>query len=171
MNSCISRFKYQFSNSERGASIIEMAVVTPFVLTLGLGIFEFGNILYQYQLIHSGVRDASRYLARFKIPELPSDQITLLETQARNLATRGTIDTTGDVRVSWWGAEQISITYPTIENPIDADSGTRSYRGGDQITIVRISTTATYNELGFLGVLGLEAPSVSSTHEERLIGD
>jgi Flp pilus assembly protein TadG len=45
-----------------------MTIVTPFLVFLGLGIAEFGQTFYHQHLITTGLRDASRYAARFPDP-------------------------------------------------------------------------------------------------------
>ena len=155
-----------FAGDKRGTSLVEGAILFPFLFTLGLGMFEFGNLLYQYQLVMSGVRDAARHLARVDITDASA------ETKAKNLALTGTVDGSGAARVSWWNAADITVTYPTIANPItNANTGARAYRGGANITEIRVTTTATYGSFGFLGYLGLGPISFTLEHRERHIGD
>jgi hypothetical protein len=158
----------RFSQDQRGTSLIETALALPFLLVLGLGIFEFGNLLYNYHLISTGVRDAARYLARF-------DHTVALskEAQAEQLAVTGSI-TGGSPRVSWWSTSDVAVGYVPaggISNPIDPNTGERPYRGGDTIWIVRVSTNVPYGGLGFLGYLGLGTITFSLSHEERQIGE
>lgn len=145
-------------SDERGASLVETAVVVPFLLLLGLGVSEFGNVLYNHHLIETGVRDAARYLARFGTP-------ATRETEAKALAVTGSISG-GTQRISWWNTGDVSISYQTTANPSGA------YRGPDPILVVRVSTTVTYNGLGFLDFLGLGSSlTFSLAHEQRVIGD
>lgn len=154
----------------RGASLLEGAILLPFLFTLGLGMFEFGNLLYQYQLVMSGVRDAGRYLARVDVTA--GTPRTTAEANAKNLALTGTVDGSGAARVSWWNAADITVTYPTTNNPIiNTDTGARTYRGGPLITEIRVSTTATYGSFGFLSYVGLGPITFTLEHRERHIGD
>jgi Flp pilus assembly protein TadG len=149
---------------ERGASLIETALVLPFLLTLGLGVFEFGNLLYKYHLIATGVRDAARYLARFDNPASK-------ETEAKQLAVTGSI-TGGSPRVVWWSTSQVAVNYTNVPNDPDPVTGERPYRGGNTITIVRVSTSVPYGGIGFLSFLGLGSTiNFSLFHEERKIGE
>ena len=50
-------------SDQRGTSTIELAIVLPVLFTIGLGMFEFGYLIYNYHLINVGVRDAARYAA------------------------------------------------------------------------------------------------------------
>jgi hypothetical protein len=143
---------------ERGSSLVETAVVVPFLLVLGLGVSEFGNVLYNHHLVDTGVRDAARYLARFRQPETR-------ETEAKQLAVTGST-TGGTKRVAWWDSDDVSISYKAIANP------TGAYRGPDPIRVVQVETNVTYGGVGFLGFLGLgDSLTFSIAHEERVIGD
>ena len=145
-----------------GAALIEFTVVAPFLLVLGLGVIEFGNVLYRHQLILTGVRDAARYLSRVDDPNAWA-------TDAKQLAVYGEIGGATN-RVPWWNVGDVTVAVTSIDNPVDPDTGARTYRGGEQILIVRVSTTATYPGVGVLGFLGLGSSlSVSAFHEERVI--
>jgi hypothetical protein len=150
-------------DDERGTSLVETAAVMPFLLVLGLGVFEFGNILYNHHLVDTGVRDAARYLARFRLPEMR-------ETEAKELAVTGST-AGGTKRVAWWDTDDVTVSYKEIANPPD-ETGERPYRGLDPIRVVQVTTNVTYGGLGFLGFLGLgDSLTFSTAHEERVIGD
>ena len=74
-------------------------------------------------------------------------------------------------RVSWWTTSNVTITYPTVANPIDGATGERTYRGPDPIKMVRVTTSATYSGIGMLAAIGLSAPTIGYFHEERVIGE
>lgn len=50
-------------SKERGAALVEMALITPFLLTLLLGIIEFGYIYGQFNDVRHGAREGARYAA------------------------------------------------------------------------------------------------------------
>src|SRR3712207_158838 len=95
-----------FTRDVRGTAAIESALAFPFIVAMVAGLIEFGSLLYNFELIQTGVRDASRYLARVADPAAS-------EAAARNLAIRGTVDSSGALRVKWWQPTQIQITYKT----------------------------------------------------------
>jgi Flp pilus assembly protein TadG len=144
--------------AEGGAALVEAAVVLPVFLALVGGVYEFGFFLYQQQLAISGVRDAARYLALTADPNNVNSQ-----TGARNLAVTGSIDG-GIARISGWQPADVSIAV----NAIDNSSGT--YGNGALIQIVTVSTDFTDRTLGFLGLLGLNSPTISASHQERFVG-
>lgn len=51
------------SSSDRGAAIVEMALVTPFLVLLLLGVIEFGWAFSQNLDIKHGAREAARMLS------------------------------------------------------------------------------------------------------------
>ncbi len=144
----------------QGTSIIELAVILPVLVTIGLGMIEFGNMLYQYHLINVGVRDAARYLAGL-------EQTAANETSARNIATTGEVSG-GTNRVSWWNTSSVSVSHTQLAN--NDGSGNKIFRGGDTITMVTVSTSVQYQSLGFLGTLNLGNFNLAAQHEERVYG-
>ena len=129
-----------FCKDDRGASLVEMTLVTPFLVFLGLGISEFGQAFYHQHLITTGVHDASRYLARFGDPLSAA-------ADAKDIAVTGSIGGT-DKRVSWWNTGNITVTIQNIANPIDSTTGLRLYRGTDPLKVVRVATSVDHPGLG-----------------------
>ena len=179
--SALGRITKNFTNDQRGVAMIEMAVVLPVLLAIGLGVMEFGNAIYSKHLITNGVRDAARYAAGL--------QKGTADTAARNIAIWGTTTTTDTCntsstsamklsrRVSWWcDANTVAITYPCFDNDKvvafclanTISPGNKIYRGGDSITMVTVTATVPYQQLGFLSYFGLNAPTLSVSHEERV---
>ena len=153
-----------FCKDDRGASLVEMTLVTPFLVFLGLGISEFGHTFYHQHLITTGLHDASRYLARFDDPLAAA-------ADAKDIAVTGSIGGT-DKRVSWWNTGDITVTIQNIANPIDSTTGLRLYRGTDPLKVVRVATSVDHPGLGFLSAIGISSPlTISVYHEERVIGE
>ncbi len=140
-----------------GAAMVEFTLLAPFLLSLALGMTEFGRFLFQYQMVVEGLRDAGRYLARLD-PTVATNQ-----TRAANLAVTGTIDGTGALRVGGWTAGNITFSITNVDN----SAGT--YRGAATIQVVEVRTTFGYVDVGFLSALGLPAISVAAAHEQRVI--
>jgi Flp pilus assembly protein TadG len=152
------------ARDESGTATLELAVVLPLLFTLALGVFEFGNLIYRYHLITVGVRDAARYLSGVQAN-------ATTEAAAKNIATRGTTDTSGTVRVSGtpaWLPADVVVTYSSVAN---ADAfGNKIYRGGATIPLVTVSTSYAYQPLGFMGYLGLGTITLTASHQERVFG-
>lgn len=149
-------------NDERGAAIVEMAVILPVLLAIGLGVMEFGNAIYSQHLIFNGVRDGARYAAG-----RPAD--CACSADIKNIALKGVLSG-GTYRVAWWNdpSTQVSVSYATTAN--DDGAGNKLYRGGVTIPKVTVSATVPYQELGFLAFFGLGTPTLNVSHQERVYG-
>lgn len=54
----------RFHRDESGVAIVEFAILLPMLLLIFAVIIEGGRMMWSYQAVSAGVRDASRYLAR-----------------------------------------------------------------------------------------------------------
>lgn len=54
----------RFGRNESGAALVEFAIMLPMLLLLFAVTIEGGRLMWSYQTVAAGVRDASRYLAR-----------------------------------------------------------------------------------------------------------
>ncbi len=177
-----------------GASLLEFTVVLPFLLAFGLGVLEFGNLLYQYHQVTSGVRDATRYLASAGYVDADENDAAdpdevdpggINSTPARNIAVCGdpTNCTNAQRRVNWWPDDianietAINVKYclkgvavgDTIEDCECHDLDLNDDRGFGSNKVC-VSTTATYGDLGFLAYLGLGPLTFTTGHEQRYYG-
>ena len=141
-----------------GAALVESAIILPVFLTLVGGVYEFGFFLYQEQLVTSGIRDAAHYLALTADPASVTNQ-----ADAKNIAVSGSIEG-GPPRVRGWEPSDISVSITSIDN------SSATYGGGAVIQVVTVSTSFVERPLGFLGLLGLKAPTISAYHQERSLG-
>jgi Flp pilus assembly protein TadG len=144
----------------RGVAAVEAALTFPFLVAVSAGLFEFGSMFYNFQLMQTGVRDAGRYLSRVS-------DLAAAEESAKRLAVTGSILSGQKARVSW----QVQISYRATANPRDATTGLGNYRAGDTVTTIRVSTTAPYQGMGLLPVIGLGTIPISASHEERYVGN
>jgi Flp pilus assembly protein TadG len=51
------------TKKERGAELIEFAMVLPLLLLMCLGVIEFGRVYYTYHILTKALRDGARYAA------------------------------------------------------------------------------------------------------------
>jgi Flp pilus assembly protein TadG len=151
------RRAYGVLRDQAGSALIEFTIMAPLLLSLVLGISEFGRFLYQYQMVLEGLRDASRYLARLDANDATN------QDNAANLATTGTIDGTGDLRVDGWEADDVDFSVTDVDNT----AGT--YRGPAEIEVIEVTTTFDYADVGFLSALGFDPISIDAAHEQRVI--
>lgn len=169
--------KPRFLGDVSGTAALEMTILTPVLLVIGLGVVEFGNLMFKRHLIENGMRDAARYLAGLAACDTASKEA------AANIATRGTIDTSGVFRVAGWTLDPVAdISCVDVgETYTSATYGTHTLRGGgldNQLTIVKVSTVVSYGniDLGFLAVLdrlgtGFSTMTFPVFHEERWYGN
>ena len=158
-----------FGSDQGGAAMLELAVVLPVVMTLGLGGIEFGNLIYKDHLIWNGVRDGARYYAGLPYDPTNTTQTNTNESNAKNIAVTG-VTSGGTARVTGWTTAQVTISYSTAANGPTSCGTAQCYRGGDTITMVTVSTTYPYTSLGFMGFLGLGSINLTASHQERIIG-
>jgi Flp pilus assembly protein TadG len=145
--------------SRRGTALVESAIILPVFLVLVGGVYEFSFFVYQQQLAAAGVRDAARFLALSADPTGGAYQ-----NEARNLAVTGSIDGEAPSRVSGWSTQDVSIAVNTVYD----DVGT--FGNVHPIRIVTVTTDFTDPSLGFLGLLRLNKPTISVSHQERYVG-
>jgi Flp pilus assembly protein TadG len=161
-------------HDDRGSVIVELAVVVPVLLTLGLGVMEFGNIFYNYHLIANGVRDAARYAAGFQGELVCGDpaadpDVDALQYDIKSIAMTGTLVTSADFptaakRVAFWdNLAQTTVSCPAVYDNTDFD-----YRGAQTIYMVTVTANVPYTSLGFLGYLDLNPVVLTVSHEERV---
>ena len=93
-----------FHNCRRGSAAVEMALVTPFLLTLIFGSFELGNYFLDNHIVAKAVRDGARYAARQSYSAYSCSSITdsNVVTAIRNLVRTGQITSGGSPRVPGW---------------------------------------------------------------------
>jgi hypothetical protein len=146
-----------------GSALVESAVLLPVLFVLVFGVFEFSWLICQQHLISTGICDAARYIAHSTNPNDAT-----IKKDAKYLATTGAID--GDTpRVNGWTADDVEISYSLTTNQTNED-GLPTFRGGNVIESVTVSTIFTVPSLGFFGMFGLTPPTFSISHQERVIG-
>jgi Flp pilus assembly protein TadG len=153
--------------NDDGTAVVETAVLMPTLLVIFLGVFEFAWFFFQQQQIETGARDAARYLARVTNgnPCTATDSGgTSYTTYAQNIALYGSPTAGTTTRVPGWTSASITITCPTFDN------SALNYNGGTTLYRVLVSVSFADPTLGFMSILGLSAPTVKISHEERSIG-
>jgi Flp pilus assembly protein TadG len=150
-----------------------MTFVTPLMISLSAGVFEFGNLIHQKLLIEAGLRDAARYAARCNSAFYTEAGLTIdCAGNAENIAVYGNPAGTGPTRVAEWSTADVTVnmTYLTVPVTTDAD-GNQNYRSsGTSVYTVRVDTSFTYAGTSLLAYLGLSPITLAASHEERSVG-
>ncbi|KQU97051.1 hypothetical protein ASD12_21765 [Mesorhizobium sp. Root102] len=163
----LRRLALKFGREERGAMLVEMTLITPLMIALSAGVFEFGTIIHRKLLIEVGLQDAARYMARCTTGFATVN----CTTTAQNIAKYGT-PTAGTLRVADWGTDEpvVISTYDTT-NAVDPDTGLQDYRGtGATVRTIRVTTTYAYGATSLLSYIGIGPITITASHEERFIG-
>jgi Flp pilus assembly protein TadG len=86
----ISRALSRFRNSERGSSVVELAIVFPILLLLFVGTAELGRLFYTYTTLAKATKVGARYLSTQKEAESTDAAVTTpLKTRVASLVVCG----------------------------------------------------------------------------------
>ncbi|ESY98855.1 pilus biosynthesis protein TadE [Mesorhizobium sp. LNHC209A00] len=158
------QFLRRFHHDDRGSALVEIAIVTPLVLLLAAGVFEFSNIFNTRLLLEAGVEDASRYMARC------SSDWNTCSVLATNLAVNGAVQG-GSARVTGWTTGQVTITPVRSIQAIDPTTGTQLYLSSTgTVVVVEVSASYPYPTLGLWSYLGFGNVKLTVFHQERVLG-
>jgi Flp pilus assembly protein TadG len=155
-----------FGREERGAVLVEMTLITPLMIVLSAGVFEFGNLIHEKLLIEAGLRDAARYAARCTSVVTGVDCFQ----NAREIAAFGSVDGTTERVAGWDDADVVVTSYDTANN-VDPNTGLQEYRGmGANVATIQATASVPYTPVGLLAVIGISGITINAAHEERFIG-
>lgn len=100
------RFTTRHDRTERGAQLVELAIVLPVFLLLIAAIAEFGSYFYTYMTLTKATRVAARHLS--SQPYTDEEK-----TKAKNLAVCGstTACASGSAVLKNFSTSNISVTY------------------------------------------------------------
>ena len=157
----ISRQTKKFHRDQSGAVLVEVLLTLPFLTILAIGILEFGNVFWQREQIETGLRDATRYLAR-----CPSAALFDCEAIARNLAYFGSVDGSGPPRVPAWNIINSPITFTRTEVgvPEGGDPSQAIYQ------VITASTTHSILHSTLFPALQTGGVTIAANHNQRIIG-
>ena len=104
-----------FVRNERGAAMVEMALVLPIVILLFLGMVDFGRALFLY----NNLTNAAREGARFGAAEMPAPDTVLIRqrVEQRIQDFSGVAAATGKVQVTAPGGPFSVITVKVVNYP------------------------------------------------------
>lgn len=100
------RGQYQFIRSaQKGQGVVELALVLPIALMLGLGVFEVGRAVYSSHAITQAARDGARLAID---PDTPSGEVV---TVVKSAAAPLDVSDSDISVVSGTSEVQVSVTY------------------------------------------------------------
>lgn len=158
-----------------GIAAVEFAIILPLLVLMLFGTIEIGRMLFDYQAASKSVRDATRYLTRIDASLLglacpgSINGAAAAVIEAKNLAMRGTVDTTKPFLLGYWtDPNSISVSVNCIDN------SSAIYQGffADVTEIPNITVNATVSLPLMNGwLLGLaDTLSFTISHKEAHIG-
>lgn len=179
-----SRVKYptmRLLRDQGGAALIEFTLIAPLLFSLVLGTVEFGRYLQQHHTMVKSARDATRYLSRtymacaasgfFCCPATAASW-GVAETNAKNLAMRGSTDPAAPLIISTWSdPTTVSFTVTCFDNSAGTYRKASAYNDPTNIPIVRTAISVPYTEVGFLSFFGFGALNITVDHQEVNFGE
>lgn len=99
MNDKLERSRHRRGRIRRGAAIVEMAVVSPLLLTMVFGVIEFGNSFMVRQMLTNAAREG----ARVAVIQPVADDAAIRDAVRTAMAARGGITIAdGDIEITHW---------------------------------------------------------------------
>lgn len=168
----------RFRRDSRGAVLVEMTLITPLMLILSAGVFEFGNLIHNKLLMEAGLSDAARFAARCNSQLYTSyPGFTAIDCAdiAANIAVFGNAAGSGTPRISDWEKSgvtsnaTVTIAAPASCRPAVVNGVTQYRSTTAQVCIVRAAGNYPYTGVGMLSFIGIGPITLTGSHEERLI--
>ena len=128
-----------------GVAAVELVLILPVLMLMLFGTIEVGRLLFDFHAASKTVRDATRYLTRIDAAALgltcTGVNVAAAEViNAKNLALRGTIDTSKPYLLGYWtDANSVSVTANCIDNSGGIYQG--FYTGVTAIPNITVSAT------------------------------
>lgn len=171
MLSRISHGLGNFIAGEEGAAMVEFTIMFPVLIVMALGAAEIGRAVQHHHAVEKSARDAARYLARVQASCAGITDAGDVAT-AKNLARTGYRNGTTPILPYWQDANTtITVTVDCFAN----DTGTILNRAnapfGSSIPLITVSIEVPYEDIGFLGLLGITGFSMTGSHSEVSIGE
>jgi len=150
-----------YIKDKAGMAAVESALVFPFLITAGFASMDASYMLLQSHKMESSLSTAANYLAQTPDPQS-------FEAQAKRLAATGQVKSGGSSLIPNWTENDVTIVYKNFANT-QTNSGL-SYRGGAAIEVIQVSSTLSYQGLGFLKAVNGGNINVGAQSEARSVG-
>lgn len=142
--------------SEKGAELVEFAIILPLLLVLFAGIWEFGAVYRTYQALTNGAREGAR------LAVLPQgiNQTEAVRRRVKNYLSKSNLQTS-------FISDTTNDSYLVIDNPANNSAGTTvtvTLPGGTAlVSVTRVSIAYPYNFVIFGPVMKLLLPASSTS--------
>ena len=171
-----TRYWQRLLRARGGTCSTEFVLILPLLALMLFGTIEIGRLLFDFHAASKTVRDATRYLTRIEAaalglacPAVTVNNAAAEITNAKNLALRGTIDTSKPYLLAYWtDANSISVTVSCEDNSGGVYQG--FYAGAAWIPSITVSATVPIPLMnGWLLGLG-DTLTFTVSHEEAHFG-
>ena len=103
------------SKNERGAELLEFAIVLPLLILLVLGAIEFGRAYFTYNILAKAVRDGARYAATSEATSAGTLDATAI-TKTKNVVVYGNSAGTGTKKILDLQTNQVTVTQTFVSS-------------------------------------------------------
>ena len=174
-----------FIRDNRASAAAELAMVTPFLLTLMFGAVELGNLFMDEHALEKQVRNGARYASRLEIDENYSCPATVFAdadyaAKVINVPKHGVVDGSGNPRwTGYWarpcagqgGGQTLTVSVRCVDkDQIDVgntgNSGIYSTLGGTTIPVVKVEGAVRYRSV--IATLGFDVADMCLTAESEI---
>jgi Flp pilus assembly protein TadG len=142
----------------RGAAAVEMALFTPILIVLTVGVVEYGRTIEQANAVEKGLEVAGQFAARATYP-MTETEVSWLN----NLAKHGNKDGTGAYLVSGWAkaGANLAITTRTVDI------------GGSPVVIYKLDATVPFDPMlpSLATSLGFKDLNIRASQEVAYVGN
>ncbi|MBL4820618.1 MAG: pilus assembly protein [Gammaproteobacteria bacterium] len=164
------QYSKPIASGQRGATIVELAIILPLLVILLFGFIELGRALYQTNTLTKAVTVGARYLARAP-GAVTTDCEEGLEwpankAQAKTLVVYASDDDTGPPILP--GLDAGAITFAVA--PVSAGSGS----GAVTACVITVQASSEFAAIfgdSIVPMLNLGPIELNAAVEERYIGD
>jgi Flp pilus assembly protein TadG len=136
----------QSSSGERGAALVEFALVAPLLLVVLAGIVDFGFLFQRYEVLTNAAREGARLgsLPGYVTCGTPS---TAVDQRVRDYVQQGLALTAPQVTAAM-PSNAVVVTCPTVAITLPGGSTAN-------VTTVRVQVTYTHNFIMLGPIIGL----------------
>ncbi len=166
----ISKMLASLRHRRDGAVLAELALTLPILLLLFGASVELSRAVYQYNVVAKSVQEATRFLARRAEVSAsgecpPTGDWGGAVTRAQNLALTGSLSAAAAYRLPHW-TDPASVTVTVRCQAAGTMISSLSTNAGTALPIVQVSATVPFNDVGLLGLLGIDSLQISAEHSE-----
>ena len=145
----LHRYWVRFRRARQGIASVEFVLILPLIALMLFGTIDIGRLLFDYQAVSKSVRDATRYLTRIPAATLGLTCAGVTGAgpiaEARNLALRGTIDTTDPYLLAFWTDPlTVKVSSSCVANTADPKTYQGFFALKDQIPSITVSATVSF---------------------------